>query len=193
MAQVQYNLVPNYSFEQYTSCPSRITIEAYLNSKPDFWYKPDKRGAAYYNACANGQNYDSDGVPVNFGGGGYSFQYARTGNGYVVMFYYNGMDARNYIQVQLLDSLRQGKCYYAEYYVSLMNSYRLGCNNQAMLFTNAPVYADTANNVYMLPANPQIQNTHIITDTLNWIKISGVFTAQGGEKYLTLGNFKNNV
>jgi len=105
------------------------------------------------------------------------------------------MDSRNYIQVQLLDSLRQGKCYYAEYYVNLPNSLRLGCNNQAMLFTNNPVYVDTnaIPLVHLLPANPQIQNTHIITDTLNWIKISGVFTAQGGEKYLTLGNFKNNV
>jgi hypothetical protein len=113
----------------------------------------------------------------------------------MAMYYYNGMDARNYIQVQLLDSLVQGKCYYAEYYVSSYNSMRLGCNNQSMLFTNQPVYVDTAAvpAVYLLSANPQIQNTRIITDTLNWVKVSGVFTAQGGEQYLTLGNFKNNA
>jgi hypothetical protein len=111
----------------------------------------------------------------------------------MAMFYYNGMNARNYIQVELLDSLQQGKCYYAEYYVNLMNTARIGCNNQSMLFTNAPIYVDTAANIFMLPANPQIQNTYIITDTLNWVKISGVFTAQGGEQYLTLGNFKNNA
>ena len=105
------------------------------------------------------------------------------------------MDGRNYIQVKLLDSLQQGKCYYAEYYVNSLNTLMLGCNNQAMLFTNNPVYVDTnaIPLVHLLPANPQIQSTQIITDTLNWVKVSGVFTAQGGEKYLTLGNFKNNA
>ncbi len=40
--------------------------------------------------------------------------------------------------------------------------------------------------------NPQIQNTTgIITDTLNWIPISGTFTSVGDEKYLVLGNFKS--
>jgi hypothetical protein len=37
---------------------------------------------------------------------------------------------------------------------------------------------------------PQIQNTTgIVTDTLNWIPITGTFTAIGDEKYLVLGNF----
>jgi len=94
----------------------------------------------------------------------------------------------------LLDSLRQGKCYYAEYYVNLANTERLACNNQSMLFTNNPVYVDTVATPYgVLPANPQIQHPQIITDTLNWVKVSGVFTAQGEEKFLTLGNFKNNA
>lgn len=93
-----------------------------------------------------------------------------------------------------MDSLRQGKCYYAEYYVNLANTEHLACNNQSMLFTNNPVYVDTVATPYgVLPTNPQIQNTRIITDTLNWVKVSGVFTAQGGEQYLTLGNFKNNA
>jgi hypothetical protein len=29
----------------------------------------------------------------------------------------------------------------------------------------------------------------IITDTANWVKISGIYKAQGGEKYITIGNF----
>ncbi|MCC7534052.1 MAG: T9SS type A sorting domain-containing protein [Bacteroidia bacterium] len=192
-AQIQYNLVPNYSFEQYTNCPSSSSMQEVRNSKPDYWYKPDRRNAIYYNACANGFNSNYTGVPINAGTHGYNFQYARTGNGYVAMFYYNHMDTRNYIQVQLLDSLRQGKCYYAEYYVNLINSINFGCNNQSMLFTNTPIYADTATGLQIIPANPQVQHPAIVTDTLNWVKVSAVFTAQGGEKFLTLGNFKNNA
>jgi len=185
-----YNLVPNPSFEQYNFCPSDNSLYTALNSKPDAWYKPDKRGARYYNACANN---NVTGMPYNAGAGD-DFQYARTGDGYVAMFYYNGMDARNYIQVELSDSLRQGRCYYAEYYVNLLNSFRFGCNNQSMLFTKDPIYVDTnaVPAVYILPATPQIQNTRIITDTLKWVKVCGVFTAQGGEKFLTLGNFHYN-
>ena len=192
-AQQQYNLVPNYSFELYENCPTSYELADALHDKPSYWYKPDKRGARYFNACANGFSNNNNGIPVNLAGGGYNYQYARTGNGYVAMFYYNHMDTRNYIQVQLLDSLRQGKCYYAEYYVNLINSINFGCNNQSMLFTNTPIYADTATGLQIIPANPQVQHPAIVTDTLNWVKVSAVFTAQGGEKFLTLGNFKNNA
>jgi hypothetical protein len=197
--QQQYNLVPNYSFEQYNFCPLENNLYYIFNTKPDYWYKPDLRGATYFNSCANvnvGSNgLPEMGMPVNLVGSGYNYQNAKTGNGYVIMFYYNGMDARNYIAVKLKDSLKQGKCYYAEYYVNSPSTFRFGCNNQSMLFTNTPVYVDTTAvpAVYMLPANPQIQNPFIVTDTLNWVKIAGVFTAQGGEQYLTLGNFKNNA
>jgi len=188
-----HNLVPNPSFETYNNCPTGSTLYDVQNNKPDYWYKPDRRNAIYYNACANGFNSNYTGVPINAGTHGYNFQYARTGNGYVGMYYRGSSDIRNYIQVELLDSLQQGKCYYAEYYVNLVNTSVSACNNQAMLFTNNPVYVDTLNGFYVLSANPQIQNTHIISDTLNWVKVSGVFTAQGGEKFLTLGNFKNNT
>ena len=68
MGQQQYNLVPNYSFEQYTNCP--YNLANLWNDKPDYWYKPDLRGARYFNACANGYDYNYNGMPVNFWGGG---------------------------------------------------------------------------------------------------------------------------
>ncbi len=186
-ANAQTNLVPNPSFEQYTTCPI-----SNRNDKPDYWYKPDYRGAAYFNACAN-VSAPNNGVPAHLTVSGNGFQYARTGVAYILMFYRNGGDSRNYFQVKLLDSLQLGKCYYAECYVSLSNPFRLGCNNQSILFTKTAVYVDTLN-TQLLPANPQITNygNPIITDTLNWTKISGVFIAQGGEQYLTLGNFRDN-
>ncbi|MCR5423140.1 MAG: OmpA family protein [Bacteroidales bacterium] len=38
---------------------------------------------------------------------------------------------------------------------------------------------------------PQVVNPYeaVITDTKNWTRISGIFTAEGGEKFLTIGNF----
>jgi hypothetical protein len=124
-------------------------------------------------------------------GGGINYQEPKTGDAYLAMFYYN-QNGNNYFQVRLFDSLKAGKKYYAEYYVSLANTLLKGCNNIAMLFTKQTVYADTTNYTSLLQANPQIVSyaNPIVTDTMGWVKISGIFTAQGGEQYLTLGNFK---
>jgi len=74
-----YNLVPNPGFEQYNNCPIGTTLYDAYNDKPDFWYKPDKRGARYFNACANGFNNDQNGMPINFLGGGLIFNMPELG------------------------------------------------------------------------------------------------------------------
>jgi hypothetical protein len=187
--QAQQNLVPNPSFEQFSKCPNNSTIQGVLISKPDLWYKPDFRGAQYYNICSN--NQPQDGIPSNgFGGGGYAYQYPRTGVGHMALAYLNGNNY-DYIQIKLSDSCKTNKKYYAEYYVNLTNNCNYACNNIGILFTNNMVYADTINKNILL-ANPQIiaYKNPIVTDTFGWVKISGIFTAKGGEQYLTLGNFK---
>jgi gliding motility-associated-like protein len=41
----------------------------------------------------------------------------------------------------------------------------------------------------------QIKNnrTNIIKDTLNWVKISGIYKAKGGEKFFIIGNFSDST
>ncbi len=97
------------------------------------------------------------------------------------------------MQVKLTDSLKNGSYYSCEYYVNRTEGTQYGCNNIAMLITKTAVKVDIANFPYgVLPANPQIVNygNPVISDTMNWVKVSGIFKAQGGEQYLTLGNFK---
>ena len=106
------------------------------------------------------------------------------------MFYWNGNN-NNYFQVQLLDSLKINKFYFIEFYVANINNYRLSCNNVALLLTNQAIYADTINNIKLIPANPQVYNygNPIISDTNNWVKVSTIYKAKGGEQFITLGNF----
>jgi hypothetical protein len=185
----QTNLVPNPSFEQYTICPINYPIFQYLNDKPDLWFKPDHRYATYLNACSNDSIYG--GVPFHKLAGGNGFQYARTGYGYVLMRHFGS--SLNYFEVKLLDSLKQNKKYYGECYVNSVNSNTTACNSQSMYFSKNATYVDTTLYDTIL-RNPQVYNydNPIIVDTLNWVKISGVFIAQGGEQYLTLGNFRNS-
>ena len=192
----QINLVPNWSFEQYTNCPviSQTNLNVTKNSKPDIWYKPDFKFGVYYNSCATQLNVS---VPYNTPNpqGDLGFQLPRNGAAYVGLFYYNTNNIRNYFQIELLDTLKKGHCYYAECFVNRSYGYQLACNNQAILFTNSPIYADTAAipPIDIIPANPQVINTaSVISDTLNWVKVAGIFTPQGGEKYLTFGNFKDD-
>ena len=179
ITEAQVNLVPNFSFEQYSVCPS-----ASISDKPDIWYKPDLNGAGYLNACSPS---NLSGVPIHYTTAGSGFQYAKSGIAYALMFYYNS-SAHNYLQIQLTDSLKVGNCYYGECYVNLSNPFKVACNNQAMLLTKQAVVPSNG----ILLANPQVENysNQIIKDTLNWVKVSSVFTAKGGEQYLTLGNFR---
>ncbi len=186
--KAQYNLVPNQSFETYIVCPNTLNdIPA-----PPPWYRPCKYGPLYANACCISNKW---GVPYNRGGANY--QYAKTGDAYIGLFFINGpgLNRREYYQIKLKDSLRMGHCYYAEFFVSTENDMKLGCNNISMLLTNKAVYVDTMATPYgVLQGNAQVFNygNPIITDTLNWVKVSSVFVAQGGEQYITLGNFRKD-
>jgi hypothetical protein len=178
--------VPNYSFENYITCPYHLT-----KPPPPPWYNACESVPTYCNACCT-DVYAS--VPYN-ATKGTSYQYARTGGAYVFLDYVNG-PTRTYVQVKLNDDLKKDKYYYCKHYVNSPNPERFICNNVAMLFTDTAILSDpnklTTNPIL---ASPQIVNygNPVIGDTLNWIKVSGVFKAKGGEQYLTLGNFKSNA
>ncbi len=148
-------------------------------------------GATYCNSCCT-DTYVS--VPFNTIGG-LCYQYASTGGAYIYLDYVNyvGSNERQYIQVKLNDSLKRNRRYYCEYFINIPNSLRYACNNAGMLFTDTVIYSDPNRLGFdVIPANPQIVNygNPIQGDTLNWIRVSGIFKANGGEQYLTLGNFK---
>ncbi|MFY7965090.1 MAG: hypothetical protein ACOVO1_09355, partial [Chitinophagaceae bacterium] len=183
----QTNLVPNPSFEEYTTCPYSAM------NPPLFWYSPSNYGMSYYNKCSSSNLWS---VPYNLNGRNY--QYPRTGNAYVGVYLVNqpGADMRNYFQIKLKDSLKKGKSYYAEFYAACDNDRKLKCNNVSMLLTNTAVYVDTINYPYgVLPANAQVYNygNPIIADTMNWIKVSSIYKSQGGEQHLSLSNFKDDA
>ena len=48
---------------------------------------------------------------------------------------------------------------------------------------------------HSLNYNPQIENTNAsyLNDTSNWMLISGNFIATGGERFMTIGNFRSSI
>jgi len=183
------NLVPNPSFEDYTD--TVIAGDTFCNCTQ--WYTPTNGTPDYFNSHNYGQ---IGGVPSNYMG----YQYPHTGNAYwgfqVIVIdpsWPATKNAREYIQTKLLDSLHKGIKYCVSFYVSLADSANYATDGIAAYFSDNAVshfgtlfqYLDTLN------YNPQVFNPHgnIITDTKNWTLISGSFIANGGEQYITIGNF----
>ena len=188
----QLNLVPNPSFETYTNCPTSGSQINYAFP----WYSPTGGSPDYFNGCVSSY---SVGVPLNWGG----YQYAKTGIAYAGIYCYGSNlpypDIKEYLQVKLTDSLIQNKKYCVSFYVNLAKppSGSLTYNNVAI--TEIGMYiSDTAVsevNEYTLPYIAQIQSPSgvFLNDTVNWTEISGTYTAHGGEKYITIGNFNSHT
>jgi len=178
------NLVYNGSFEQYSICPD---TPGQLNRASN-WFSANWGGGGsseYYNACDNGPC----GVPNNLLGG---FQYAHTGNAYVgTGCYENISEYREYIEGALITPLVSGLSYCVSFYVSLSEYSTFGINTLGVYFTNDSLITNSSL-AYIVTTQVTNNLMNIITDKENWINISGSFTAVGGERFLTIGNFKRN-
>lgn len=174
------NLVPNPSFETYVSCPLNDGMIYTITP----WTNPTLGTPDAHNSCSTSNIVN---VPNNFAG----YQNARTGNGYAGIYtYWPNYEIREYIQVPLLSLLDSGVTYAVSYYVCLGEKSSHASNNLgAYLSSNVLVRFD---NLPFSSYTPQIIEPNVITDTLGWTKISGCFIANGGERYLTIGNFKTN-
>jgi gliding motility-associated-like protein len=182
----QTNLIPNSSFETNTSCPNS-TGQIYY-APP--WISPTLSSPDYYNACSTG----SWSVPNNLFGS----ENAHSGIAYV------GLDAfavapgfansyREYIQTPLNNNLLKGENYCVQFYVSLGDSLsEYAANNIGAYFSTNAI---SSTNYNVLSYVPQVVNSasNPLTNLTGWTKVSGEFTASGGEQYLTIGNFNDNT
>jgi hypothetical protein len=180
------NLVINPSFENYVVCNSGGLTS--INFPP--WKSPSYGTPDSYHSCTT---HSASTVPNNTR----SFQYARTGNGYMGLFPYldDGFFInKEYNKGKLSIPMLPGKIYAAEYYVNLAYPTNTWYNFFAlaefgMYFSVDSIYFNSIN---VLPLIPQIESPQglFFTDTLNWNIVKGLYTANGGEKFITLGSFK---
>ena len=90
--------------------------------------------------------------------------------------------------------LETNKVYCAKYYVNNANVNAIGIDAFGIYFGDSTLDTIKVITVPLSYLNPQINNQMgIISDTLNWIPITGTFVATGNEKYIVLGNFKSQV
>jgi hypothetical protein len=180
------NLIPNSSFEAHFDC-SYTGIES---SSP--WCGINS--VAYLNACMTG----SLSVPTQSWSPGYpSYQVPHLGNAYASFGYIWPTITANsrYPHVPLLDTLKAGTIYCVTYYISLWNDCRFSSDKFGALFTATPFNCAAGSQNLYTGYTPQVVSTPgvLYDDTLNWMEVSGAFTATGTEAYLTIGNFFPNA
>ncbi len=176
------NLVPNPSFEDYTSCPDASSQLFYAIP----WIAKDNNSVEYFNSCSS-----TRGVPNH----GSSFQYAKTGQAYAGFWAYNGINNnyREYLQVQLNSILSVNNCYLITFYVNTdIGNYAV--NSIGGYISNIAIGSTTGSGS-ILNYEPQILKfmNPILKDSANWIEISSIYYSTGDENYLTIGNFYNDA
>ena len=193
------NLVPNNSFENISSCPN--DQGQLVKAIP--WFNPNHYLSTPMSDLLNECSLPFPSTLVSIPQNGFGYQYARTGLGYANILCYNSSD-RDYISVKLNYSLTIGRKYYSGFYTSLAthdsiwninfpfsgSTWAIDC--LSVLFTDTAI---NINNSQYISALPQIVNPlgYFLKDTLNWMLVSGLYTALGNEQYITIGNFKDNA
>lgn len=144
---------------------------------------PSDGSPDYFNTCSG---FTYTGVPNNQWG----FQYPHSGDGYCGILLYQFVDpnTREYIEIPLSDTLQSKKCYHFEMYVNLGNRCGYTCNDIQIYFSDTIL--DSIADFNCIPKPFQIGYTGVNFDSLSWTMVSGDYTAVGGERFLTIGNFK---
>lgn len=184
------NLLANGSFESYntpvnwnswggdfigwyTNPPDTVMVDWGSYQSPDF----------FIDACPHSYS----GVPVNV----FGYSQPKSGNNYIglIVFSYGGL-YREYIYQKFSSPLVAGRNYCLNFYASRSDRCQYASKNLEAYFTSSLPSMSTYFNI---PATPQIVNqTGFISDTTQWTNVQGCYTAVGGEKYVIIGNFKND-
>ncbi|WP_276133127.1 gliding motility-associated C-terminal domain-containing protein [Polluticoccus soli] len=176
-AQAQ-NLIPNPSFEKNKGCPNSNGQVAthcsdwfqYLNNTPD-----------YYHSCGTTGFSVPDAVV--------GYQQAAHGNAFVGVYVYGTTsNMKEWVAAQI-PPLQKGANYELSMSVVLANSSGLGTDNLGAFFYNQlPAFGMD----YSLIPQVSFLGQGVITDTLNWTRLVGIFTADSAYTNIVLGGFYDN-
>ncbi len=182
------NLVPNPSFEDQLYCTDAIFSSLGGGVLQD-WYNPNTCTPDYYNACWMTP------PPKNW-----HYQIAD-GDGFIGLAIYdpNGSNIRDYAACKLLDTLKAEQFYEISFYARIKAGHsRFASNNLGIHLSDTALHANNPylfnyNNPPLLDAQVKNFNNEIISDSANWTLVRGLYQAQGGETWLTIGNFNSDA
>ena len=160
------NLIPNPGFEEVHACPTGLRQLELAKG----WYGANAGTPELFHQCG----FQASITP-------------RSGEGMAgVIFLSESMSFVEYLQIELLDSLEEGEVYELSFYLRLSANSLIGINKIGAFFSRNGLHTRRS---MRFDHRPQMVIEELAEQVSTWQKVSGTFTAKGGEKFITVGNF----
>lgn len=180
------NIVPNGDFENISKNPVATKFKPGGLRNTTNWSSSNSHlGIEYYNS-----EIKTDINKVNWNNSKFNGSAEAFSRNAFIGYYLQVNNSRRYLQVRLTTPLTKDTKYKFSFYVSpgeKMSSHYT--SSIQALFSKTL----TKNKSERIIQSPQISNdtSNFIQTKGEWQRIQGVFTAKGGEEYLTIGNFSS--
>jgi len=176
------NLVENGSFESTTGKTKKLGgIEAATG-----WVSPTGVRADLFTPAAKLPEIST---PTNV----YGSEEPKDGDNYagIVAYSYNDKMPRSYVSTKLTSPLKKGLTYCIQANVSLAELSKYSCN-QLGVHVSKKQFATEEKSSIIDKTHILIKDNKVLNAMYGWDRVCGSFVAEGGEKYITIGNFTNN-
>lgn len=181
-AQSENEMIENGSFEQLEG---KIKKAGAIDVAVE-WMSPTKTAADLFATKVK----TGFGVPNN----PYGREEAHEGENYagITTFSYGDKVPRTYLSTKLKTPMRKGMKYAVKFYVCLSEGSKYAANNVAANFSKKQWSINENKSIIGESSVLDVENV-IFNAMFGWDQVCGVYTAKGGEKFLTLGNFSSNA
>lgn len=129
-------------------------------------------------------------VPKNYMGK----EHAKEGSSYagIVAYSHNNKLPRSYASTKLKNKMKKELKYCVKFYVNLSERSKYSSNNIAANFSKKGL--ETEGKVSIAADSDVMKfDNKSLTGMYGWDEVCGIYTAKGGEQYLTIGNFMSNA
>ena len=179
------NLVPNPSFEEHTMCPDWLRQVDHTVGWEAFRLSPD-----YFNGC---DLSDTMSVPVNL----FGYQPSSDGQAYAGISNYSSTtpSTREFLGAQLTQGLTPGMPLYVSFKVApaafseTSYQFRWTTDRIGLRFCMNAFYQSSG----PLPNSAAIALSNVLTDTLSWTIVSGIYFPDSAYQFVVLGNFYDDT
>lgn len=182
IGQKAENLVSNGSFESIGTYPKKLGSIESANG----WTSPTGARADLFTSSKKTPEID---VPSNI----YGSEQAQDGSNYagIVTYSHNNKVPRTYVANKLEVPLKKGEKYCVQFYISMAEASSYSSNQIGAHFSKK-TYASAAKESIIEKTHVLDENNKVFKAPFGWDKICGIFEAEGGEKYILIGNFTSN-
>ena len=182
MAQEGENLISNGSFESIDKTVKKLgSIQSAVG-----WTHPTGAKSDLFVPSKKVPDVDPQTNP-------YGMEVAQDGENFagIIVYSHNNKLPRTYITTKLSTPMKKGMKYCVKFYVSLGEYSKYASNNIAANF-NKKEFGTTEKNSIIDESHIRHWENKTFNATFSWERVCGTYTADGGEKFVTIGNFETN-